>query len=297
MYYEANQMGLMDPDSLTQRFDDAQTKGTAGRTLFSWWAWATGSFNTQEVQNEGKGFMQVMAENTKVLHQGVCPTGKPWSWSVSKSTKYPEKAMAFVDAMYDPDIQMELVNGPKGVVWDVDENNNPRILEDGYKYLLDTTLELPGGNNMAKDTVGTIFNAQGLHGTFVMKDYNNNQLGSGMWPKPDYAPADTKLVDMWQEDYGAEDQIQYLSAKNAIAVAPFVNYPVFTDEMEQISARVGDVIKTQSWKMVFAKDDAEYEALKEDMIKKAEGMGINDFVKWYTDAYAEALKLASNYTE
>ncbi len=296
-FYDANQMGLMDPDSLTQRFDDAQAKATAGRTLFSWWAWGVGSFNTQEIQNEGKGFMQVMADDAKILHQGVCPTGKPWSWSVSKSTEYPEKAMALVDAMYDPDIMLEMLNGPKGVVWDVDENNNPYVLEDGYQYLLNSTLELPGGNNMAKGTVGTIFNAPGLHSTFTLKDYNNNQLGYSLWDKPDYAPADTKLVDMWQEDYGAEDQIDYLTQRDAIVVAPFVNYPVFTDEMEQISARVGDVVKTLSWQMVFAKDDAEYESLKAEMLEKAEGMGINDFVEWYKTEYQNALEIAQNYTE
>lgn len=33
------------------------------------------------------------------------------------------------------------------------------------------------------------------------------------------------------------------------------------------------------------------------MIEKAEGMGINDFVEWYTTEYANALEIAQNYTE
>lgn len=129
------------------------------------------------------------------------------------------------------------------------------------------------------------------------KNCNNNPPGSSSWNKPDYVPADTEFVDMWQADYGAEDQIQYLKSRNAIVVAPSANYPIFTDEMAQMSSRVGGVVRTQSWKMVFAKNDAEYESLKADMIKKAESLGINGFVTWNTDAYAKALELASGYTK
>lgn len=296
-YYEANQMGLLDPDSMTQRFDDALSKASSGRILFTWWAWATGTFDSQENRNNGIGFMQVEANDTKVLHQGIKYTGQPWSWSVSAASKHPEKAFALVDAMYDPDIMMEMVNGPKGVTWDVDENNTPYVLEDGYPYLLDTTKEFPGGNNLAKGSTAVIFNANGLDNTFVMKDYNGVQMGNEFWDKPDYAPADTKLVDMWQEDYGAEDQIDYLNQRDAIVVAPAVNYPVMTDDMQQILARVGDIVQPLSWKMVFAKDEAEYEALKAEMIEKAKGVGIDEYVDWFKEAYADALELASEYTE
>ena len=252
-FYEANQMGLLDPDSMTQRFDDAQAKYTAGRVLFSLWPWGVGSFNNQENLNNGIGFMPVMAQNAKILYADIRPTGQAWSWSVSKATEYPEKAMAFVDAMYDPEVLMEMNNGPKGVVWDLDENNNPYVLENGMQYLLDTTLDLPGGNNLAKGTSGNMFNANGLSPNYRVKEYNDNPLSYGGWST--YTPNYTKLELEWQEDWGTETQVEYLTQRDGIVVAPFVNYPVFTDEMEQISARVGDVVKTLSWQMVFAADD------------------------------------------
>ena len=67
--------------------------------------------------------------------------------------------------------------------------------------------------------------------------------------------------------------------------------------MEQLAARVGDVVTTNSWKMAFAKDDAEYEALKTEMIEKAEGLGGDDFVEWWAGEYDKALAEASNYLE
>ncbi len=296
LYFDANQMGLMDPDSMTQRFDDALQKATDERTLFSWWGWALGTFNSQENQNNGIGFRPVNAKNAKILHQGMWPTGRAWSLSVGKNTKYPEKCMAFVDMLYNPEALLELMNGPRGVVWDLDKDNNPYVLEDGYQYLLDTTKELPGGNNLARGSLG-VLNAWGLSGTTILEDYNNNRLSNSYWTRPEYAPAETKLVQEWQADYKALDQIDYLRQHDGIAMAPFAAMPPFTDEMEQISARVGDVLKTISWRMVFAKDEAEYNALKAEMIEKAEGMGINDFVEWFDAEYTKAIEFGAKYSD
>jgi putative aldouronate transport system substrate-binding protein len=38
-YFTANQMGIVDPDSLSQSYEDMLVKGKAGRVLFSWWPW------------------------------------------------------------------------------------------------------------------------------------------------------------------------------------------------------------------------------------------------------------------
>ena len=78
---------------------------------------------------------------------------------------------------------------------------------------------------------------------------------------------------------------------------PFFIAPLMTDEMEQISSRVGDVVKTISWQMIFAEDQAEYDALKEEMISKAEGLGINDFLEWFKVEYENALEFGKQYTE
>lgn len=55
LYYEANQMGLLDPDSLTQKFDDVVAKYKDGRILFSWFPWlGAANYNTAERTAEGK---------------------------------------------------------------------------------------------------------------------------------------------------------------------------------------------------------------------------------------------------
>lgn len=293
LYYDANQLGLLDPDSMTQRFDDATGKAGAGRTLFSWWGWATGGFDTTERHNQGIGFMPVEAENVKILHQGLSPIGKSWSVSVSKATKYPEQAMKFVDFFFSEDANMLLYNGLQGVTWDLDENGKPYLTEEGYAYKQDGTKELPGGATIS-DAQG-LFNTKAFDGSEISSKYGVT-FSSDYWDKMEYAPADTKLQDEWQEDYGAEDQIDYLTQHDGIAVAPFAPIPPFPDDLEQIAGRVGDVIKTYSWKMVMAKDDAEYEQLRTEMTEKAEGLGVQQINDWYAEEYEKAYEFGRKYS-
>lgn len=292
--YQANQMGLLDPDSMTQRFDDAINKMGAGRVLMGLGNWGVSDFATREKQEEGIGHMPVFIKDSYTVTEGLQPVGRNWTVSVSKACKNPEAAMKFINYMFSFDGAMLQRNGPKGVTWDVDENGNPYITEEGYEYMQDGEKELPEGNTLYGGCPQTWAS---LHITTQNPDLNNTPIGNGFWEKKEYAPADTKLVDMWQEDHDAVDSIDYLTKNDLLKPFQFVAYPMLTDEMEQLAARVGDVVMTNSWKMAFAKDDAEYEALKAEMIEKAEGMGSNDFVEWYAAEYDKALSEASNYLE
>lgn len=53
--FEANQKGLIDPESTTQNFDTLQTKFRNGDVLYSFWPWlGAGVYNTTENTSEGK---------------------------------------------------------------------------------------------------------------------------------------------------------------------------------------------------------------------------------------------------
>ena len=292
--FTANQMGLVDPDSLSQRYEDSLNKGTSGRTLFSWWTWGYGNFNSPENTEQGVGFAVVPSQDALVMQAGLSPTGSSWSWSVSKATKYVDKCMAYVDFMYSFDGLMTLMNGPQGVIWDVNDKGEPYILEEGYPYITDGSKELPAGGKLGDGL--NVVNSFGLDGTTVNPTFGV-PLSNGFWTKPDYAPADTKLQDMWQEDFGAEDQVEYYRKNNLVAYRDYAPLNPVTDDIEQLSARVGDVVKTESWKMIFAKDEAEYESIKNAMIEKANGIGLQEIIDWAKTAYTEALELGSKYTK
>ena len=65
--------------------------------------------------------------------------------------------------------------------------------------------------------------------------------------------------------------VDYLVKNNKVAVVPFVNVNLAPDptDIALIRSNCGTLVKDASWKMVFAKDQAEFDAiwntLKEDL--------------------------------
>lgn len=292
--YDANQMGLLDPDSITQRFDDAVAKTTAGRVLFTLDGWGASDFSTMEKQNQGIGFMPISTGDKRLL-ASLQPVGVPWTMSVSANSKNAEKAMEFIDWNYSYEGARVSTNGPKGVMWDVDANNKPYLTEKYYENQLNPEEEFADGKTYIKGAPQ--INALGFWGSAIDPG-NGAAISSVFWDKPSYAPEDTKLKKEWQSDFGAEDMISYLNQdESRYAIEPVSTYPALNDDMEQISSRAGDIIKTASWKMVFAKDEAEFNSLKEKMIADCDEVGIKDFVDWYAAEYAKAKEAASKYAD
>ena len=292
--YEANQLGILDPDSVTQRFDDAVAKVTSGRVLFMLDAWGTSDFSTLEKQEQGIGFMPIHPTEQKQIVTALQPMGTSWVMSVGKASEHPEKAMEFINWYYSYEGARVSLNGPRGEIWDFNEENQPVLLEKYYEINKNPEAEFSGGKSFSKGICQ-------LPQAFWLSSVDPScgaAVSSTFWEKPDYAPEDTALVKEWQEDYGAEDMISYLMTdESRIQIEPVSSYPTYTDEMEQLSGRIGDVIKSASWKMVFAKDDAEYEQIKEQMIADAEEIGIDRFVELYTQEYEKCLADAEKYAQ
>ena len=55
--YEANQRGLVDPDSATQDWNSACAKMSAGQVYLMWYSWQTGFWNSTERLKDGTGFI------------------------------------------------------------------------------------------------------------------------------------------------------------------------------------------------------------------------------------------------
>jgi putative aldouronate transport system substrate-binding protein len=290
--YEANQMGVLDPDSITQRFADAVDKTKAGRVLFTLDGWGTSDYSTLVRQNQGIGFMPIPLGYTRLL-SALQPVGVPWTMAVSSSSKNIEKAMEFVNWNYSYEAARITENGPKGVTWDIDANGKPSLTQKYYDIQQHPDDVFADGKSYGKGA--SPLNALSFWDSSINPS-DGAAIGNAYWDKSPYAPADTKLRLDWQNDFGAYDMNSYF-AKNAdkIQREAVSTYPTLTDDMVDISSRAGDIIKTNSWKMVFAKDDAEYNSLKEKMVSDANEVGINDFVTWYTGEYNKAVELAAAY--
>lgn len=145
LYFEANQMGLVDPDSMTQKFDDVVAKYKDGRLLFSWFPWlGAANYNTPERTAEGKGFALVPFKDELMYSTGFNVYGGNGIIAIGAKAKEPARIMEFINWMYTPEGAMisagsgtAVPNGPQGLTWDIDANGKPAVTDFGWKAYTD----------------------------------------------------------------------------------------------------------------------------------------------------------------
>lgn len=290
--FDANQMGILDPDSMTQRYDDYVNKATAGRVLFSYWPWGAGSFDTPEKAAQNIGFKPVFFEHEK-QYSTAAPNhiGSGEYFAISAKTKNLDKALEFVDYMYSVEGLWRLYFGEQGVAWDLDENGKTYLTEQGWD-MVKNQKEFPNGGKLGDGF--WIMNSYGLTTRAIHPEYNTN-MNYLSWEKKDFAPQDTVLEKDWKETMDAKDDVDYVYKNNLYVEAPFAPMPAEPNEIEQINARIGDMVKTISWQMIFAKDQANFESLWNSMAEQAKGMNVETTDQWYQETYQKSLAQGQKY--
>jgi len=297
-YYKANQMGLVDPDSLTQTYDAAKAKLVEGRIFLGTWAWFTDAFNTTEnTQAEvPKGFAAVLPANTKMLIAGKNNIGNHSPIAIGSATKNLDACLKYVDFMYSTDGLQMLYNGAEGTTWNMGSDGKPALTEEGWKYVNDMNLELPEGGKWGDGTRVLGFN--GLSLGFI-NPKTQEPINYQIWEstKKYNIKNQTNLQKDWTSATGYQYTIDYVKAKNIYTEMPLAKSLItpMTDEISSTAARIGDIVKANSWKMVFAKDDAEFEALYKDMVTKAEGLGLKEVYESSLAGWSKAQALADKY--
>ncbi|NMO95451.1 extracellular solute-binding protein [Paenibacillus lemnae] len=282
-YFDANQMGLLDPDSLTQKFSDVSNKFKDGQVFFSQFPWLSNAYNTPENTAAGKGFALIPFQQEKIVSYGMNPYGGNRVWAIGSKAKDPERIMEFLNWLYTPDGMMEASYGPKGLAWDIDGSGKPIVTDYGYKALPANTEPVPEefGGGTFKDGMNQINNTT-LKNSMIHPDtkepYDYNLWTSVLNHDPD------PVTKSWREAMGAMTPREYFVKNDLIAV----HQPVFTGDapatppadIQQKLSEIGKVIKEYSWKMVFAKNEEEYNKLKNQMVDKAKGLGYDEVIKY-----------------
>ncbi|MBK1810187.1 ABC transporter substrate-binding protein [Clostridium sp. YIM B02505] len=282
LYYEANKMGLVDPDSISQKYDDASNKMKDGQILFSWFPFFSTQYNTQERVNKGQGFKLVPFNDEKVYSNGFANYGANQVIAIGAKAKNPEKIMQFIDWLYSPEGVMTSTNGPKGLTWDIKDGKTV-FTDFGKRAVPSTAAEQVSdqyGGGTYKDGINAL-NFQTVNPNSVNPDTKepyNWQLWSSTL-NDNVTPLDKS----WRETLNATNDKDYFVKNNKIVVSPVTNVSddALDSATQQKMGQIATVIKQNSWKMVFAKSDSEFASLQKDMIEKSKGLGYDDVVKFY----------------
>lgn len=280
-YYEANQQGLVDPESTTQNYDTLFAKFQDGQVLFSWWPWlGQAAYNTQTNLDAGKGFMMVPIQDQTIFSYGSEVYGGKQFIGIGSKAKDPERISQFIDWLYSPEgvlansSQTSGSSGPEGLTWEM-VDGEPVLTDFGKQALLDGNGDVPEeyGGGTYKDGVSA------LNVNTILPIDINPETGVSysytMWES--YQKDNTNpVISDWSEQMGgATTTIQYLEDNDQLSVAPGASYvaPEDSSEISTLRNQVKSTIVEYSWKMVFAKDNNEFDKLLKEMQETADGLG------------------------
>ena len=93
------------------------------------------------------------------------------------------------------------------------------------------------------------------------------------------------LTNEWSAKFGAENPTEYFLKNNQMKTVVNVNADLGVDssDIKTIRSQCAQVLKDTSWKMVFAKNQAQFDSLWVDMKKQLDGLGWDDLIKADTE--------------
>ncbi|WP_394550820.1 ABC transporter substrate-binding protein [Agromyces sp. MMS24-JH15] len=287
-FYDANQLGLVDPDSTTQNYDTLFTKYQNGQVLYGFWPWlAQSAYNTAENTAAGKGFMLAPIADQNIFSYGAEAYGGKQVFAIGSKAEDPERIAAFIDWLYSPEgalannSQTQGAAGPEGLTWELD-GDEPALTEFGEQVFLEGDAEVPAewGGGSYIDGTSTLNISAVLP---IDVDPNTGYPYSyKFWPSYQ-ALVQTPLSEDWKSKTdGASSTIEYLQANDQLLVAPGASYaaPADSSEIETLRNQVKAVIVQYSWQMVFAESEAKFDSLLAELQEQAKGLGYDDVLEF-----------------
>lgn len=269
-YFEANQLGLIDPESRIQNWEKMWQKFVDGRILFSPWPFlGQDAYNTADNLEAGSGFMFVPFEDMEILSHGAIVTGSTYVIGIGSRAKNPERLVEFIDWLYSPEgimfntSQTGSTGGPEGLIWKL-VNGQPRLTEFGQSALLEGDATMPeswGGGSWRAGVSQLNFKS------VLAKDINPDTGFPYDFRTWDSAVVATPVHSSWQAKMGAQSTMEYLEQEDKLLIALGTDYiaPGEPNFITQYRDECKEVIVDYSWKMIFAKDKGEFDNLLRQM--------------------------------
>ncbi|MEY8533528.1 extracellular solute-binding protein [Blautia pseudococcoides] len=280
--FDANQEGLVDPESTTQNWDTLANKYRDGQVLTSHWSWqGKDCYNTAENKEAGKGFMPLMIDDMECFAYGCYAQGNTKNMiGIGSKAEDPERMADFIDWLYSPE-GMELYQaGPEGLTWEMKDDKAVRT-DFGNKALNGEKVSVPEewGGGEYTDGVSAL-NFKALSVTNINPE-NKEPYSRAMWSS-ELEKNNTPLDLDWQEyTGGAKTTVEFLEMNDALSVSAGTSYsqPEEPSDITTLRNQCKEVIKDSSWKMVFAKDEAEFKSVLKNMQDTVKGLGYDQVLE------------------
>ncbi|QGQ99170.1 extracellular solute-binding protein [Paenibacillus psychroresistens] len=297
-YNKANRMGILDPDSFTQKFDNAGEKGKSNRVLSSWVAWSLGGANENFVKagHPEKGFESLppMKGTSQYLGHYNALGQETRLYAISKNSKNPEKAMEVINFLQSSAGSELLWNGVKDVHWKLD-NGKPVVLES----VLQASKSDPDFE--AKTGILKYTNFAG-HGNGYVDKTLNTTVSFPSWSE--YTRNTMSVLDKdFSEHYGVSypgEVVEKMVEKGDAKLSAFNTIidsllPTAPDDIKRIDDKIMEYLVNNYPKAILEKSDEKFEAKKQEMIDDIMKMDYQKSFDFWSKAIVEAQTEAQKY--
>lgn len=291
-FYELNQKGLLDPDSITINYDEYGARANAGRYMTCMYQGWFRTLGTLENNVEaGVGHSSFFADCfTESVSKGNY-FGHTWSHGICSGTENLEAALRFLNWAYSYEGATVMQSGPEGIGWEIDENGN-RVRTEAYMEIVNA-----GGNPH-----DLIF-GEGKHANQVFGDLCWSLQSATIDPETGFTvdiasqfPAEpvTALEKDVRDFYGGNAGTYGMNlatlAENgfkSVEISPLLaSVPAMDEELQAQKNSMNAVLKAYLHQMIFAEDEAEFEDLWKKAQDEAEAGGVYE----YYEAVADSIK-------
>lgn len=275
------QDGLIDPDSMTQTYDEMIAKVQNGGTLFSIFNYSGSlGYNTKEHTSAGKLMYCMKPEDASPIVYGMNTQGGDRIWSIGAKTEYPEKCMEVINYLSTPEGRMTMEYGPKGYTWDYDDQKHAYLTDVGMKCQNDKNTTMGGGYKGSYHDGELQINNVTWSLDASNPDSDGETYNKESWASYNATPSSDIEKD-WRDKTGCTTINEYME-KGKYTVAPGTSFSKETQDttLKTTWNQVTTEIKNSSWKAIYAKSDKKFDSIVAGMKKSAKKYGYDKCVEW-----------------
>jgi len=270
LYFDANQLGILDPDSRHQDWNAVWNKFEHGAVMFSWWSWlGMQSFNTPGRASQGVGYNFIPIQNQRIFHSSRINPGGPNDpdlvIGIGANTQQPERILEFIDWLASPDGTQTILAGPEGLTWEM--IGDIPILTDfgiaaGILTGVFTNVEVPdawGSGTFAQGRwQGDITVPVSRYGREINPD-TGFAFNPRLWPT--ITSTGISQMDMlWTNRFGSNTPLDYVLDNGKIITPPITDNVIPPDpsRISELRNEIRPIIEDASWRMIFARSESEF---------------------------------------
>ena len=275
------QDGLIDPDSMTQTYDEMIAKVQNGGTLFSIFNYSGSlGYNTKEHTSAGKLMYCMKPEDASPIVYGMNTQGGDRVTTIGAKTEYPDLCMEIINYLATPEGRMTMEYGPKGYTWDYDDQKHAYLTDVGMKCQKDKNTTMGGGYKGSYHDGELQINNVTWSLDASNPDSDGETYNKESWASYNATPSSDIEKD-WRDKTGCTTINEYME-KGKYTVAPGTSFSKETQDttLKTTWNQVTTEIKNSSWKAIYAKSDKKFDSVVASMKKSAKKYGYDKCVEW-----------------